>query len=163
MGAAGEQAQGQAAQEQQTTAQQPGAGQQQAAVRQQPAEARESNVTSAVDQRAGMTPVAAEQIRVENLTGSDVYGANDENIGSVSDVLLTRDGGIDALVVDVGGFLGIGTHTVAIGMDNLEIMSDGDESWRVYTPFTQEQLESQPEYDEERYAQERDQQRMIAR
>lgn len=115
---------------------------------------------SAVVQRDQMQPADPEQLSVDNLLGSEVYGVNDENIGEVGDVLLTEQGEVDALVVDVGGFLGIGTHTVAIGVDNLQFMVDAGENWYVFTPFTQEQLEAQPAYDPDTYGQQRDQQRM---
>ena len=103
-----------------------------------------------------------EQLSVDNLMGSDVYGANDENVGNVSDVLLTAEGGVDAMVVDVGGFLGIGSRQVAVGVDNLEFMIDAGGSWYVFTPFTREQLESQPEYDPDTYQDNYDNQRLTA-
>src|SRR5690606_23820031 len=55
-----------------------------------------------------------QQISADDLIGSDVYSAQDENIGSVGDVLLTEDGQVDAIVVDVGGFLGMGANEVAL-------------------------------------------------
>lgn len=120
--------------------------------------------TTAAVTRDQMDTVQAQQLRAESLIGSDVYGVNDETIGSVGDVILSLEGEVDAIVVDVGGFLGIGTREVAIGMDNLEIRADRNDatSWHVFSPFTQEQLENQPEYDEASYAEQRDQQRLTA-
>ncbi|MBN14626.1 MAG: hypothetical protein CMJ15_05310 [Pelagibacterium sp.] len=103
-----------------------------------------------------------EQLSVDNLMGSDVYGANDENVGNVDDVLLTAEGDVDAMVVDVGGFLGIGSRQVALGVDNLEFMIDAGGSWYVFTPFTRDQLESQPEYDPETYQDNYESQRLTA-
>lgn len=103
-----------------------------------------------------------EQVTTENLIDSNVYGANDDNIGNVSDVLLTAEGEVDAMIVDVGGFLGIGTRQVAIGVDNLRFMLDNGGSWYVFTPFTQEELEAQPEYDDQTYADQRQDQRLTA-
>lgn len=108
-----------------------------------------------------MQPADPEQMSTESLMGSEVYGVNDENIGNVSDVLLNEDGQVEAIVVDVGGFLGIGAHPVSIGTDGLRFMVDQGQNWFVFTPFTQEQLEAQPAYDPNTYAQERDQQRMV--
>src|SRR5690606_1263016 len=90
------------------------------------------------------------------------YGANDDNIGNVGDVLLSEEGEVDAMIVDVGGFLGIGTRQVAIGVDNLRFMVDNGGNWYVFTPFTQEQLEAQPEYDEQSYVDRREEQRLSA-
>lgn len=101
-----------------------------------------------------------QQIGADEFIGSEVYSANDEHIGNVSDVLLTQDAEIDAVVVDVGGFLGMGAREVALGMDDLEILNDADGNWYVYTPYTQEQLEGSPQYDQARWTEERDQQRV---
>jgi sporulation protein YlmC with PRC-barrel domain len=46
--------------------------------------------------------------------GTDVLGADDQKIGSVSDILFDKTGNIQAYVVSVGGFLGMGAKEVAI-------------------------------------------------
>ncbi|HRP79062.1 MAG TPA: PRC-barrel domain-containing protein, partial [Aquamicrobium sp.] len=118
--------------------------------------------TSAID-RSTMTEVPMEQMRAEDLVGTTVYGANDENVGEIGDVILSDDSQVDAVIVDVGGFLGIGAKEVAIGFDNLAFMRDGDGKTHLYTPLTKEQLEAQPEYDESTFADTRDQQLLIIR
>jgi sporulation protein YlmC with PRC-barrel domain len=118
--------------------------------------------TGAID-RSKLTELPADKMTAEELVGSTVYGANDANVGEVGDVLLTQDGKIDAYVIDVGGFLGIGEKQVAIGADNLSFMTDADGNKYLYTTFTKEQLEAQPAYDESTYAEQRDQQRMMVR
>jgi sporulation protein YlmC with PRC-barrel domain len=102
-------------------------------------------------------------ISADDLIGTTIYGANDENVGSVGDVILSQDGNIEAIIVDVGGFLGIGSKEVAVGMDNLEFMTDANGNMYLYTQFTEEQLEAQPEYDEATYAEQRDDQLLIVR
>ncbi|NMG38295.1 PRC-barrel domain containing protein [Chelativorans sp. ZYF759] len=102
-------------------------------------------------------------ISTDDLIGTTVYGANDENVGSVGDVILSQDGDVEAILVDVGGFLGMGTKEVALGMDNLEFMRDADGNMYLYTQFTEEQLEAQPEYDEATFAEQRDDQLLIQR
>ena len=71
-----------------------------------------------------------------------------------------ESGKVDAVIVDVGGFLGIGEKEVAVGMDNLKFLSDEDGELYLYTDFTEEQLEAQAEYDESSYAENRDEMRM---
>ncbi|MFN4273200.1 MAG: PRC-barrel domain-containing protein [Aliihoeflea sp.] len=100
-------------------------------------------------------------ISADDLIGTTVYGANEENVGSVGDVILSQDGNVDAIIIDVGGFLGIGSKEVAVGMDNLEFMTDANGNMYLYTQFTEEQLEAQPEYDEATYAEQRDDQLLI--
>jgi hypothetical protein len=75
-------------------------------------------------------------------------------------VLLTQDGQVDAIVVDVGGFLGMGAHEVALGMDDIEFMTDAQGNLYAYTPYTQEQLEGSPQYDQATWTEQRDEQRM---
>jgi len=100
-------------------------------------------------------------IRGDDLKGTTVYGANDAKIGEIGDVVLTPDNKPDAVVVDVGGFLGIGAKEVAVGMNKLKFMTDKDGKKYLYTTFTKEQLEAQTAYDKGSYAEKRDQQRMI--
>ena len=74
--------------------------------------------TAAID-KSTLTEMPAGEIRAEDLKGTTVYGANDANVGEIGDVVLAPDGKIDAVIVDVGGFLGIGEKEVAVGMDKL--------------------------------------------
>jgi sporulation protein YlmC with PRC-barrel domain len=122
----------------------------------------DTTTTAAVD-RSQMTEVPADQLSAENLEGTTVYGANEENVGDIGDVILTSDGQVDAVIIDVGGFLGIGEKQVAVGMDDLAFMQDAQGNRYLYTNFTEEQLEAQPEYNEENWASQRDQMRMINR
>lgn len=113
----------------------------------------------AVD-RSTLTEVPIAEISADNLIGTTVYGADDENIGEINDAILSDDGEVDAIIVDVGGFLGVGAKAVAVGMDNLVFLADEDGDRYLYTEFTKEQLEAQPEYDEATYPEQRDQMRM---
>jgi sporulation protein YlmC with PRC-barrel domain len=115
--------------------------------------------TAAVD-RATLKEVPAEDLTAENLEGTTVYGAQDSNVGDIGDVVLTADGKVDAIIIDVGGFLGIGEKPVAVAMDDLKFMQDEGGERYLYTTFTKEQLEAQPEYDEGTWEAQRDQQRM---
>jgi len=128
-----------------------------------PAATGTDNTTTAAIDRGSLQARGLDQIRADELIGSNIYGADEANIGSIGDVILTQDGQVDALIVDVGGFLGIGSREVAVGLDNIEFMVDDNNKWYVYTPFTEEQLKNQPEYNADTYANERDQQRLIVR
>ncbi|WP_316356128.1 PRC-barrel domain-containing protein [Devosia sp.] len=102
--------------------------------------------------REGYEPLEAEALTAENLTDATVVGPDGEDIAEVEDLLLTQDGKIDAMLVDFGGFLGIGQKRVAVGMENLEFAANADGNLLVYSDFTREQLEAAPEYDEAAYA-----------
>lgn len=99
--------------------------------------------------REGYIPIEPIDMTAENLTGTRVYGANDEDIGEIDELLLSEDGSnVEQVVVDIGGFLGLGEHEVAVTMEELHIMrtEDGGD-FRAYMDATQEELEAQPEYD----------------
>jgi sporulation protein YlmC with PRC-barrel domain len=139
----------------------PGGAEQNAAGEQAaPAEGMDQTRTAAID-RSTLQPMAAEDLTADNVIGTTVYGANEENIGEVGDLVMSQDGQIDAMIVNVGGFLGIGEKEVAVGLDQIEFMLDESGNRYVYTPFTQEQLEAQPEYDEATYADQRNDMRMV--
>ncbi|RWD74231.1 PRC-barrel domain-containing protein [Mesorhizobium sp.] len=122
--------------------------------------ATDQTKTSSID-KSTLTEMPMGNIRVDDLKGTTVYGANDEKIGSIGDVVLTPENKPDAVVVDVGGFLGIGAKEVAVGMDKLKFMTDKNGKKYLYTNFTKEQLQAQTAYDKSSYAANRDQQRMM--
>lgn len=98
--------------------------------------------------REGYETADVSAISADDMIGSSVYDLNEENIGNVDDIVLGADGAAEYIVLDVGGFLGIGTHTVAIGLDEVSVLhDDGWDDVRIYVDATQEQLESMPEYD----------------
>ncbi|MFP7571676.1 PRC-barrel domain-containing protein [Marivita sp. S2033] len=114
-------------------------------------------VTTDMNDRPMMAPPAVERegyslaerdtLTTENLTGARVYGVNDEDVGEVSELLLNDDGTIDRAILDIGGFLGMGEHQIAVTLDELQIVrTDAGDDIRVYIDSTQEALEAQPEY-----------------
>jgi sporulation protein YlmC with PRC-barrel domain len=52
--------------------------------------------------------------RASKLDGVDVYNDRNEKIGDISEVLVDREGKVEAVVIGVGGFLGVGEHDVAV-------------------------------------------------
>lgn len=117
-------------------------------------------ITTAPD-RAGMTQFDNSGLAAEDLRGIGVYGINDEQIGTIGDIVTHPDGSFDAVIVDVGGFLGLGAKPVAVGYDNLSFSSDNFGNRYLFLNTTRQQLENQPEYDPATYATARDSQRMV--
>jgi sporulation protein YlmC with PRC-barrel domain len=98
-------------------------------------------------EREGYTDADYAALTAEDLQGAAVYDGNDENVGSVEELVLAADGAIEEAVLDVGGFLGIGAHSVAIPFDEMQVMTNaGGDDVRVYIDQTREQLEQRPEY-----------------
>ena len=60
--------------------------------------------------------------RASKLMGLDVYNEANEKLGDVNELILDKDGKINAVVIGVGGFLGMGEHDIAVTMDKLKFM-----------------------------------------
>jgi hypothetical protein len=54
--------------------------------------------------------------------GTDVLGPDNAKVGNVTDLLFDKNGKIDALIIGVGGFLGIGEKNVAIDMSAFQVL-----------------------------------------
>ncbi len=101
--------------------------------------------------RSALKAVPSSAMSADKLIGSAVYGPEDETLGSVGDALMTPDGQIEAFVVDVGGFLGLGKKPIAVSIENLDLLADDSGKISVFTPFTKKELEAQPAYTPEAY------------
>jgi len=71
-----------------------------------------------------MTQMQPGQWRASKLDGLDVYNNNNEKIGDISEMLLDESGKVQAVVVGVGGFLGMGEHDVAIPFDQVKFVNE---------------------------------------
>ena len=69
----------------------------------------------------------SDQYLASKFKGTDVIGSDDQKIGDVSDILFDKDGKIEAYVVGVGGFLGIGAKDVALAPSAFQLVA-GDKS-----------------------------------
>ena len=75
------------------------------------------------------------------LRGTSVLGSDGVKIGSVDDILLDRNGSIKALVIGVGGFLGIGAKDVAIPFKQFQVVPGTEGKSDVLTlSMTKDQL-----------------------
>ena len=61
-----------------------------------------------------MTSVPAQSVTVKDWYKQSVYDPSNNKIGEIEDVLLSPDGKVSALIVGVGGFLGMGEKDVAV-------------------------------------------------
>src|SRR5882724_2339133 len=62
--------------------------------------------------------------RASKLVGLNVYNDNNESVGSINDLLMDKSGSIKAVVIGVGGFLGVGEHLVAIPFEKVKFVSE---------------------------------------
>jgi hypothetical protein len=65
------------------------------------------------------TQLIATGWRGSKLLGAEVRNDKDEKIGKLDDVVVTSNGQLSIAIIEVGGFLGIGAHLVAIPVRQL--------------------------------------------
>jgi hypothetical protein len=58
------------------------------------------------------------------MSGLKVYNDANENIGSINDLLMDKNGDVKIAVIGVGGFLGMGEHLVAVPYDKLKFVNE---------------------------------------
>jgi len=97
----------------------------------------------------GHSEVDPSTVEASAVDGAPVMSRDGEEIANVSDVLLTEDGSIDSVIVNVGGVLGIGSKPVEIPFDEVTLQSrDENDEMSIVIPMSQQDLEDMPEYKE---------------
>ena len=84
--------------------------------------AAESTTTTTSTTTTANTTAASYQgdWRSSKLVGVKVYNNNNENVGSIDDLLVNKSGNVKGVVIGVGGFLGMGEHLVAVSFDQVK-------------------------------------------
>ena len=80
--------------------------------------------------------------RASKINGSPVYNRNKDQIGTIDDLIVSPTDRVPYVILSVGGFLGIGTHFVAIPFGSLQIV---DKQIRL-PDATRESLKALPEF-----------------
>ena len=62
--------------------------------------------------------------RASKLMGLDIYNQNNEKLGDVNELILDKNGKVAAVVIGVGGFLGMGEHDIAVSLDKLKFVEE---------------------------------------
>jgi len=70
------------------------------------------------------TTSASGQWRASKMSGLKVYNDANENIGSINELLMDKNGDVKIAVIGVGGFLGMGEHLVAVPYDKLKFVNE---------------------------------------
>jgi PRC-barrel domain len=91
------------------------------------------------------TTLLAEPKTLASVLGIEVRTSAERNIGRVVDLLVNRAGHVDAAVIELGGFLGVGTRKIAIDWTALHLETVGKQT-AVRIEITRDQLRAIPEY-----------------
>ena len=105
------------------------------------AESIEAQVTTSI---AGVDDaVLVGSARASKLIGSKVY-KDDTSIGHIEDVLVDLEqAAMTAVILSVGGFLGVGDKLVAVPVNQIKVGSEA----KFTTDLTKDQLASAPAFD----------------
>ncbi|WP_026379700.1 PRC-barrel domain-containing protein [Afifella pfennigii] len=86
----------------------------------------------------------------DRLLGATVYGSAEESVGEIGDVIVSRQGDVRAVIIDVGGFLGIGEKPVAVEYDRLNVQKDVNGETRYSISASEDELDQAPAYEDAR-------------
>ena len=82
-----------------------------------------------------------------NVVGLDVYNGQKDKIGKIQDVAFNASKQVTGYILSVGGFLGMGTHYVAVNPTAVMVTYDAEnKTWRATMNATKDQLKSASEF-----------------
>jgi sporulation protein YlmC with PRC-barrel domain len=111
-----------------------------------PALAQDNKTTGAAPAAAKFSTVSKDEMFSSKLKGLNVYNQKDENVGEITDIAL-KNNQVDALILSVGGFLGVGEHYVAVSPSSVSIRHDAkNDKWVASMNTTKEALKEAPEF-----------------
>src|SRR5262249_10092582 len=88
-----------------------------------------------------LTTLPQDVTTVANFYKQNVYDPSDAKIGEISDVLLNKDGKVDAFMIAVGGFLGVGEKDVAVPFEAVH-GTQKDGKWYLTMTTTKDALKN---------------------
>jgi sporulation protein YlmC with PRC-barrel domain len=102
--------------------------------------------TPSAQTHEAFTTIPADSNTVTHWYKQNVYDPSDNKIGEIMDVLVTKDGKINALIVGVGGFLGIGEKDVAVSFESVAFKPKDNNKWYLVMNTTKDALKGAPGY-----------------
>ena len=111
-----------------------------------PVFAEDAKTVGAAPAEAKFSTVSKDEMFSSKLKGLNVYNQKDESIGEITDIAI-KNNQIDALILSVGGFLGMGEHYVAVSPSSVKVARDAkNDKWMASMNTTKEALKAAPEF-----------------
>ena len=110
-----------------------------------PVLAQSTVTTGAAPTEAKFSTVSKEEMFSSKLKGLNITNQKDETIGEISDLAI-KNNQVDALILSVGGFLGMGEHYVAVSPASVKVSLNKDNKWVASMNTTKEALKAAPEF-----------------
>ena len=101
---------------------------------------------SRMEYRGYLGSAPANGSQASNLIGAEVRTSGGEEMGPVSDLIINKNGQVVAIVISVGGFLGMGQRDVAIGWDDVTRSGTSSDKNNLQLNMTSDSLMSAPEF-----------------
>jgi sporulation protein YlmC with PRC-barrel domain len=89
-----------------------------------------------------MSSIPANSETITHWYKQSVYDPNDSKIGEIMDVLVDREGKATALILGVGGFLGMGEKDVAIPFNAVQVTNKNNNKWYLVMNSTKDALKN---------------------
>jgi len=93
-----------------------------------------------------LSTIPANAMTVTHWYKQNVYDPADSKIGDIEDVLVDRDAKVVALVIGVGGFLGLGEKHVAVPYDAVRMTTKDSNKWYLVMNSSKDALKNAPGY-----------------
>jgi len=111
-----------------------------------PVFAEDAKTVGTAPAEAKFSTVSKDEMFSSKLKGLNVYNQKDESVGEITDIAL-KGNQVDALILSVGGFLGVGEHYVAVSPSSVSIKHDAkNDKWVASMNTTKEALKEAPEF-----------------
>jgi sporulation protein YlmC with PRC-barrel domain len=111
-----------------------------------PVMAQDAKTTGTAPAEAKFSTVSKDEMFSSKLKGLNVYNQKDESVGEITDIAI-KGNQVDALILSVGGFLGMGEHYVAVSPSSVKITRDQkNDKWVASMNTTKEALKAAPEF-----------------
>jgi sporulation protein YlmC with PRC-barrel domain len=89
-----------------------------------------------------LASIPANSVTITHWYKQNVYDPSDNKIGEIMDVLVDRAGKATALIIGVGGFLGMGEKDVAVPFDAVQVASKDNNKWYLVMNSNKDALKS---------------------
>jgi ribosomal 30S subunit maturation factor RimM len=111
-----------------------------------PVLAQDAKTTGNAPAEAKFSTVSKDEMFSSKVKGLNVYNQKNESVGEITDIAI-KNHQVDALILSVGGFLGMGERYVAVSPSSVNIRRDDkNNKWLASMNTTKEALKAAPEF-----------------
>jgi sporulation protein YlmC with PRC-barrel domain len=111
-----------------------------------PVLAEDAKTTGNAPAEAKFSTVQKDEMFSSKLKGLNVYNQKDESVGEITDLAI-KNHQVDALILSVGGFLGVGERYVAVSPSSVNVRYDNkNDKWLATMNTTKDALKAAPEF-----------------